>query len=442
MVKASEALETEALRRPRARAVPGFRVEVVEGPDSGAQHLATGARLTVGTHESNELRVTDRSVSRFHCELVVASGQVVLRDLRSMNGTQVDGVPVLAAPLRDGATISLGRTTLRFALTEGAVEIPLSPRLSFELLVGCSPAMREVFALLERAAASDATVLLGGETGTGKEAAAESIHRASPRADGPFVVVDCSAIPRELMESELFGHEKGAFTGAVAAKVGAFEAASGGTLFLDEIGELPIDLQPKLLRALERKECKRIGATAHVRFDVRFVAATHRDLRTEVNERTFRADLYYRLAVVEARLPPLRERLEDLPVLVAHILQGLSIADPHQAAALRTDEFAAELERHAWPGNVRELRNHVERCLALRERVPLPGVAPAQADEPARPGARISYKIARERWLARFERDYLTSLVEANEGNIAKAAREAGMDRVHLYRLLWRHGLR
>src|SRR5262249_14454944 len=242
-------------------------------------------------------------------------------------------------------------------------EVPLSQEDRFGLLVGRSVAMRAAFAVLERAAPSDATILLEGDTGTGKEAAAESIHRASSRKNGPFIVVDCGAIPAELLERRLSGHDRGAFTGAVAPRGGAFEAAHGGTLFLDGVGELAPDLQPKLLRALERREIKRVGSSRYLPVDLRVVAATNRNLCAEVNARRFRSDLYYRLAVVVVRLPPLRERPEDLTLIVDHLLEGLGARERPEAAALRSPAFLTELARHHWPGNARELRNYLERCL-------------------------------------------------------------------------------
>jgi len=300
--------------------------------------------------------------------------------------------------------------------------------------------MRAVFSLLERAAASDATVLLEGETGTGKEAAAESIHRESARRDGPFVVVDCGAIPPDLVESELFGHDQGAFTGAITSREGAFEAASGGTIFLDEIGELGPEMQPKLLRALERREVKRVGSNRYEPVDVRVVAATNRNLRAEVNARKFRSDLYYRLAVLEIRLPPLRERTADLQLLVEHVLTNLRATERPEAASLRTQRFLTDLARHSWPGNIRELRNYVERCLALHEQTPL---TPA-AEDPGPPviDENEPFRVARERWTRTFERRYLERILRSQRDNVTAAARAAGVDRISFYRLLWRHGLR
>jgi transcriptional regulator with GAF, ATPase, and Fis domain len=260
------------------------------------------------------------------------------------------------------------------------------------------------------------------------------------------VVVDCGAIPSELLESELFGHEKGAFTGAASAREGAFELASGGTLFLDEIGELPLELQPKLLRALDRGEVKPVGGGRYTKVDVRVVAATNRDLRAEVNARRFRPDLYYRLAVLTVRLPPLRERMEDLGALSDSILAALAPRYPEAAKELAGPKLAAELARHCWPGNVRELRNYLERCLAMRRPVTIdpdaaevgaPDAAVVRLADPSLP-----LKLARERWSRAFERRYLEECLRRNGGNVAAAARAAEVDRMHFYRLLWRHGLR
>jgi transcriptional regulator with PAS, ATPase and Fis domain len=251
-------------------------------------------------------------------------------------------------------------------------------------------------------------------------------------------VFDCAAVPATLIESELFGHEKGAFTGATAGREGAFEAAHGGTLFLDEIGELAGELQPKLLRVLERREVKRVGRTRYTTVDVRIVAATNRDLRVEVNAQRFRSDLYFRLAVLGVRLPPLRERASDLQTLVAHLLDQLD-APEQMRTALLSQSSLSELARHAWPGNVRELRNWLERAIALEERPPLG--EPARPTEPTidldRP-----LKNAREAWLRPLERRYVAGLLERERGNITSAARAAGVDRITFYRLLWKHGLR
>src|SRR5438270_488261 len=325
-------------------AVRRFRLTVVEGPKAGLTWESSSDRCSVGFHPSNDLVVEDATVSRFHCEVRIADDGAHVKDLDSRNGTVVDGVRVSDAFLRAGSLVKLGRVGLRFEFSAESNRLPVSSGNAFGKLVGTSVAMRTAFALLERAAQSDVTVLLEGETGTGKGVAAEAIHRASTRASGPFLVVDCGAIPPNLLESELFGHEKGSFTGAVARRVGAFEEASGGTIFLDEIGELAQDLQPKLLRVLEAKEFRRVGGNGMNKTDVRVVAATNRDLRAEVNAGRFRSDLYFRLAVVKVTIPPLRERPDDIPITVDQILRALG-AEQSQSAALRTPAHGRMLVR-------------------------------------------------------------------------------------------------
>jgi transcriptional regulator with PAS, ATPase and Fis domain len=431
-----EGVTVEVASRSDRVQVRRFRLIVIAGPDAGSEITSTRDRTVVGTHKTADFRLEDNTVSRFHCEISLPGGVPTIMDLGSANGTMVDGCSVVQAHLRSGSIVTLGHTQIRFDLGLDHVDIPLSPRETFGVMVGRSQAMRAAFALLERAAASEATVLIEGETGTGKEAAAHSIHVESGRKAGPFVVVDCGAIPPDLLESELFGHERGAFTGAVSAREGAFEAASGGTIFLDEIGELGANLQPKLLRALEGREVKRVGSNSYVSIDVRVIAATNRNLRSEVNAKKFRADLYYRLAVLEVRLPPLRERPDDLPLLVDNLLIGLDAADSPEATIVRGEEILGAMRSHSWPGNVRELRNYVERCLAMHAAAPLP-VGDGDVVEPALP-----FKQARDRALRNFERRYLQELLTRHEQNVTAAARAAGLDRIYFYRLLWRHGLR
>ncbi|HZJ70770.1 MAG TPA: sigma 54-interacting transcriptional regulator, partial [Planctomycetota bacterium] len=368
---------------------------------------------------------------------------VRLRDLGSLNGTRVAGVPVLDAFLVNGATFAIGRSEILFELSDGRVDVPLSRQERFGRLIGASPAMRALYEVLERAAPSDATVLLEGESGTGKELAVESIHLASGRGDGPLVVVDCGALTPSLLESELFGYERGAFTGAASARGGAVEAAAGGTLFLDEIGELPVDLQPKLLRLLERHEVKRIGESVYRKVDVRVVAATNRNLKLLVNERRFRSDLYYRLAVVRVVMPPLRDRLEDLPLLVDDLLRDIGVAGRPEAQEMRAPEYLAELARHGWPGNVRELRHYLQHSLLLsRPPAPIAAEPPEAAGEPIAVDDQLPFSQAREQALGAFERRYLEAIVARHGGNVTAAARSSGVDRAHFYRLLRRNGLR
>jgi two-component system, NtrC family, response regulator GlrR len=438
-----EAQRTEQLNRfsNSQRNIRRFRLATLEGPGPKQVWESTGERCSVGSHPSNDLVIDDGAVSRFHCELRVGPRGVWLHDLDSRNGTLLDGVAVGVGGLREGSVIRFGRTALQFNFSAEHMPLPVSDRTEFGNLVGSSVAMRSVFALLERASKADATVLIEGETGTGKEGAAESLHTESARRDKPFVVVDCSALPANLLESELFGHEKGAFTGAVSRRIGAFEEANHGTLFLDEIGELPQDLQPKLLRVLEQKRIRRLGSNQYIPVDVRVVAATNRDLRAQVNEGNFRSDVYYRLAVVKLTLPPLRERLDDVPLLVERFKVRLSVDDV-TAARLFTAEFLERLTRSAWPGNVRELRNFLERCVVMQQVLPLQEHEAAAEATPFAVDATLSYGEAKQAVVNEFERRYLRALLERHGDNVSKAARAAGMDRPYLHKLLHRHGLR
>ncbi len=334
----------------------------------------------------------------------------------------------------------LEASTREAGLTSRPRLVAASAQARFGLLVGRSPAIREMFGKLARIAATDATVLLEGETGTGKSAAARSIHLESARRDKPFVAHDCGATPPSLIETELFGHDRGAFTGADRPRAGVFEEASGGTLFLDEIGELPRDLQPRLLGVLERREVRRVGGGSR-KIDVRLIAATNRDLRAEVNAGRFRPDLYYRLAVVRVELPPLRDRLDDIPELVDAFIAQAGLADA-DAALLRTPEFMASLAATTWPGNVRELRNHLERRVVMRDDARPEPLTAAPASDHMRIDLSRRFPEARRALVDEFERRYLLALLDAHDGRIVEAAEAAGIHRVQLYRLLRRHGLK
>jgi transcriptional regulator with PAS, ATPase and Fis domain len=429
--------------RSRELAFARFRLVVVEGPDRGRAEPTSAGELAVGTGDANQLVLTDPTVSRHHFVIVPTPKGYHLRDTGSTNGTFLAGHRVESAFLQDGSVVRIGITTLRFEAVAGEIREPLSDDDRFGRALGRSPAMRRLFALLPRIAASDSTVLVEGETGTGKSLLARAIHAAGPRARGPFVVVDCGAIPAALIESELFGHEKGAFTGAVAARAGAFEAAARGTVFLDEIGELPLDMQPKLLHAIEERTVKRLGATQPTPLDVRLVAATNRDLRQAVNRGAFRSDLYYRLNIVKLRLPPLRERPGDIPLLVESFYRELT-GDP---TALAPAELVTALSQHDWPGNVRELRAAVERSLLVDDPSqwralidePLDGAGAPASAAGDRADQELTFRAAKERAMMRWERTYIAELLRLHDGNLSRAARAARMDRTHLRELARRY---
>ena len=397
-----------------------------------------GERFRIGSHPRNDLVVTDARVSRFHCFIERTDRAWRIADSGSLNGTIVAGIHVRDADIPSECSIEIGDSVVVFRHLSTAGELEVLDQASFGGLYGRSRAMQQLFAILEKVTASDANVLIEGESGTGKELVATELVRRGPRARQPLIIFDCSAISPALIESELFGHVRGAFTGADRDRMGAFEAAHGGTVFLDEIGELPLDMQPKLLRALESREVRRVGDTVPRRVDVRVVAATNRRLDREVNQGRFREDLFYRLSVVTVRVPPLRERLEDVELLVRVFLQGL---DSPRGAALFTDELIESLKRHEWPGNVRELRNYVERCVVLESTalavssVERAGVEPEVAID-------LSFREAKERTVSIFERRYVTELLRWSNGNLSRAARKANMDRMNLYRVLQRHGLK
>jgi DNA-binding NtrC family response regulator len=388
--------------------------------------------------------LTDPTVSRHHCSLRVLPEGYFIRDDGSTNGTRVNGTRVIEAFIDPGSVLCLGTTDIRFDRGSGEVRQPISFVERYDSLLGRSKAMRRLFAVLPRIATSAATVLLTGDTGTGKGLLAEVIHRQSPRSEGPFVVVDCGAIPANLIETELFGHEKGAFTGAHTARAGAFEAADNGTLFLDELGELPLDLQPKLLRALEERKVKRVGSNKPIPVNVRVIAATNRDVRQAVNRGNFRSDLYYRLNTITLRIPPLRERREDIPLLVQHFYS-------HFAEGKPAADLVEKLSNADWPGNVRELRSAVERAVLMgdpglwSELSPAPqsGLASQQDNLDAEGSGSFdpaaSFRAAKERAIDAWEAWYLRELLRRHEGNLSRAARAAQMDRKHLRELLRKH---
>ena len=433
--------------RVRTRTI---QVEVTSGPNAGHVAELCGPEARIGSGKSASLVLFDPAVSRHHLSIRLEPNGVRVLDAGSRNGTTLDGVRVKDAYARDGSIVVVGGTSLRLRLTNGVVDLPLSRRERFGGMIGQSVAMRQLFTLLERIAPTDDSVLVQGETGSGKELVAEAIHEESHRSAAPFVVFDCSAVTANLLESELFGHVRGAFTGALQDRVGAFEAADGGTLFLDEIGELPIDLQPKLLRVLERREVRRVGSNDVRPVDVRIVAATNRDLEAEVAARRFREDLFFRLAVIEVDLPPLRARPDDVPLLVDHFAEQLS---QHGARGMLPEEMKRELAARAWPGNVRELRNAVARALSLGTTgstriASSAGSAPddgeidvhVETDDDVDLG--VPFLRARESMNEAFEEKYFAAALRATGGNATRAADLAGVNRKFMQRAIKRHRLR
>jgi DNA-binding NtrC family response regulator len=429
-----------------AAAVPvALKAVVVAGPDEGRE-AALDVALEIGTGASCSLVLTDGAVSRRHVSISQLAGRVIVRDLGSRNGTFLGGVRLVEAEVPVGAVVTLGRTSVAIQPRWYTREVMPSTKRSFGELIGESIAMREIFAILERIAPTDVTMLVEGESGTGKELVARSIHNTSPRAPRPYVVFDCGAVPAELAESELFGHKKGAFSGAQSDREGAFQRAHGGTICLDEIGELPLDLQPKLLRVLETGEVRSVGSDVPRKIDVRVVAATNRNLEVEARGCRFRSDLLYRLEVVKIRIPPLRLRPEDVPGLVARLLDGkLAPGDTPAGENLR------KLVGYGWPGNVRELRNVLTRAVALAQ---APGKPPAPfaglvfnlGPAAARPvtigtefpgvSSPLSYREAKEQLMLDFHRAYVGALLERHKGNVQRAAAAAGLSRNHLYQLM------
>ncbi len=408
--------------------------------------LDARARLRVGSAEDNDLSLPD--IFPLHAELRVEEVGITVVD-QSDGQTRINGATVHEAVLEPGGTLDLAGTELRLQDQSHSVDVLPSNRHAFGSARGKSLAMREVFGVLEVIAPTSATVLLLGETGTGKDVLARAIHEASPRSSQELCTVDCSAISPALVEAELFGYERGAFTGAEEARPGAFEGAEASTLFLDEVGELPLDVQPKLLRAIDEHEVQRVGGAHRRSIDVRIVAATKRDLAEEVARGRFREDLYYRLAVVPLSLPPLRHRREDIPVLVEHFRAAFQERTGH-ALTIPKEEIQGLLT-HDWPGNVRELRNTVERSLWMaltgdgQVRFLLPNfsgayAAPAEA-ESERFTADLSFSEHKAQWEAAFEKSFLTWLMARAEGSLSHASRLASMDRKHLRGLLRKHDL-
>ena len=447
--------------RREIRRVEKLQLSVIDSPDEakrGRSFVFALDEVRIGANPELDVSVNDRAVSREHLAIRNSDEGFVLTDLGSTNGTYIGDIRVDRVCVRDAVNFRIGKTTIRLQPLGEVEEKEMSSADRFGRMIGHAPTMREMFAVLEKVAQSDLTVLIEGETGTGKELAAEGLHEESNRP-GPFVTLNCGAIPRELIESELMGHVKGAFTGAVSDRPGAFASAHGGTLFLDEVGELPLDMQAKLLRVLERREVKAVGSDQSVPVDVRVVAATNRNLARESEAGAHRQDVYFRLAVVVVRIPPLRTRLDDIPMLVEHIQAELNrrrVAAGQSAHAPLGDQALGMLRRYDFPGNVRELRNIVERWVvlgpsstpgnpAIRSGVTNASSAQAQAmggDQIDDALLKVPYHEAKEAWLERFEVAYVKAALEAAGGNVSQAARDAAVDRRHLQRLMNRYDIK
>jgi DNA-binding NtrC family response regulator len=410
------------------RLVQGYTVETLTSDGAAAVHEVVRPLVRVGSHASNDLVLADPTVSKHHLEIAMAPDGYRIVDLGSSNGTFVGAMRIEGITVDEPVTLRLGGATLRLTPRQRAVEVPAATTTQFGSLLGRSAVMRELFEELAAVAGSDSWLLVEGETGAGKEQLAESVHRQSARAGGPFVVVDCGALVPGLVEAELFGHVRGAFSGADDERKGLLESANRGTLFLDEIGDLPLLLQSSVLGALGRRKVVPVGGSTARPIDVRVIAATNRNLGREVNEGRFRADLFYRLAVLRVRVPPLRDRPEDIPLLVEHFLQELrkrGVAAPRELSAV----VMARLFAERWPGNVRELRNTVERAA-------LGAMEQADAVTPIEPGPFVE---ARQHFLEEFGRTYLSDVLAASGYNVSEAARRAGVERKNFARLLERH---
>ncbi len=483
--------------RPRTIQVRTCRLVTGSGA-ARREHVFTQGTIRIGSAADNDLVLNDETVSREHCRIVQEESGYLLLDRGSTNGTLVNGVRIREGYLQNGCTLTIGQTEVQFFTAQEKVEVIPSQKTRLGDIIGKNVKMRELYAVIEKIAPSSATVIIEGETGTGKEVVAQTIHRLSPRAHNTMMVFDCGAVPKNLIESELFGHEKGSFTGAIMTRQGLFEMAHGSTLFLDELGELPSELQPKLLRSLEQREIRRVGATRSLKVDVRIIAATNRQLEEEVRSGRFRQDLFYRLSVVRLYLPPLRERIDDIPLLVESFLQDHAynrLSDGTRKVTRVSGEAMDLLLSYSWPGNVRELINAVERAVSFAasgiirpenlpdslrgeparersgpnslgsERLPRsrsgshPTVAentrssdgavrPSSPALPTLPNLPVTppqtdlpFKDAKELWVAAFEREYIEALLRKNRGNISHASREAEIDRKYFRKLMRKYDI-
>lgn len=435
--------KTRILQRgdnPQAFLVRRGKLVVLSGPDSGKTVVADKAEVTIGSSkDGNCLVLSDPTVSRFHAVLMESAGGYLLKDLNSTNGTYLNGVLIKEAYLEFGGEIALGETQIGFIPFEDKIEVFPSSKSIFGEVCGQSLKMRTIFSILERVSETDATIILEGETGTGKELLARAIHANSHRAQKPFVVIDCSSVAQNLIESELFGHEKGAFTGAANTREGVFEQANEGTVFLDEIGELALDLQPKLLRILETREVKRVGGNRSTSVNVRMIAATNRDLSLEVKHGRFREDLFYRLSVLRLKIPPLRKRKEDITRITFHLLKIIS-KEYGMAEIPTVDEETFEiLKSYNWPGNVRELRNMLSRSLAMGNRdviqpkgLMIPSVS-SSCEKKMDSMAGMS--------LEEIEKNAIIQTLNASKGNKTQTAKDLGIAYSTLYEKIKKYGI-
>ena len=415
------------------------RLLVVAGNDAGTEHAFTERAIVIGSGPTADVRLSDPTVSRLHCELVCEGGSVRLRDLGSKNGCWLAGARVADVLLGHGTRVRVGSTTIEARVARETVRRDrwLGGH-AFGAMVGASAAMYELFAAAAKVAPLDERVLVRGESGTGKELLARALHEHSRRREGPFIVLDCAALSEGVADVELFGHAKGAFTGAETDRAGVFERASGGTIFLDEIGELPLELQPKLLRVLESGDVQRLGEEERRAVDVRILTATHQPLERMVNDGSFREDLLFRIGGLELFVPPLRERGNDVFLIARHVARELGARPGDDVEAV--DKAVAARTGHPWPGNVRELRSFVRRVVALGDM----GEAQARAVETEPLGVvrtDLAFQEAKRRHLLAFERQYVTQLLDETSGNVAEAARRAGFQRTYMYELLARLGL-
>ncbi len=426
-----------------------LELTVKSGPDAGRRCVVDRESVTVGKHPDCDLVMSDDTVSRRHLRIQRVQGsqgdiEWLVVDLGSTNGTRLQGARIKEAPIEAGAIIQAGTARIAFVPIPEAIEKYTWSEDQYGSMIGRSAAMKQVFGLLDRIAPTDATVLIEGETGTGKGEVARALHHASNRVRNPYVVVDCGAVQSHLVESELFGHNRGAFTGAIADRPGAFERAHRGTVFIDELGELELDLQPKLLRVLDARQVRRVGASQTQSVDLRVIAASRRNLAREVERGVFREDLFFRLSVVTLTLPPLRERAEDIPQLAEHFLR--TVAEARGLPAPRLDDALIDrLTAHDWPGNVRELKNVMERAVLLS--AVLPGQrleigelarrsSPAETQPSAAFDPGLSFSESKERWMNTKEGAYVRWLMKSHKGNVSAAARAAKMDRKYLHKLV------